>query len=137
MKRTPLKREKHLRRETPLRARRAKADGPRRSERVRDVDYMLLVKTMPCCARGIAGHVCSGRVEADHAGLRPTGRKADDRTVIPLCQQGHLERTNFSGPFRSWDRARMRAWLDEQIAKTQRFRELIEKRQADRRQQAI
>lgn len=92
---------------------------PRRSERVRDVEYMLFVKTLPCCAIGISGHVCSGGIEADHAGLRPFGRKADDRTTIPLCSQGHLERGNFSGPFRSWDKARMRAWLDFWIAKTQ------------------
>ena len=92
---------------------------PRRSERVRDPLFLAFVHTLSCAASGIDGHVCEGRIEADHAGRRPLGRKADDRTTIALCSLAHRQRTDFAGPFRSWDGARMRTWLDEQIAITQ------------------
>jgi hypothetical protein len=61
---------------------------------------------------------CIGPVEADHAGTRPIGRKADDRSCIPLCNHHHRQRGDFAGPFRSWDKARMRQWLDECIKAT-------------------
>ena len=48
------------------------------------------------------------------------GRKADDATMIALCQQAHRERTDFAGAFRDWDHDRMRLWLDEKIADHQR-----------------
>lgn len=89
---------------------------PRRSERERDVDYMMWVKRQLCCARTIPGHHCAGPIEADHAGWRPLGRKASDNTCIPLCQLGHRQRTDFSGPFRDWNKAQMREWLDTAIA---------------------
>jgi hypothetical protein len=90
----------------------------RRSGRKRDPEFLALVHRLPCCARLVAGHRCEGPIEADHAGERPLGRKADDDTTIPLCMLGHRERTDFSGPFRSWDRAAMRAWLDASIEAT-------------------
>lgn len=91
-------------------------EEPRRSERVRDRLYLAWIHTQPCCAVGLPGHVCGGRIEADHAGERPLGRKADDHTCIALCSQGHRERTDHSGPFKHWSRDEMRAWLDGQIA---------------------
>lgn len=92
-----------------------KRSKPRRSERVRDRDFLSWIHSQPCCAQGIPGHVCAGRIEADHAGQRPLGRKADDDTCIAICSQGHRERTDFSGPFKHWSRDEMRAWLAGQI----------------------
>jgi hypothetical protein len=89
----------------------------RRSDRVRDVPYMLAVKQLPCCARLLAD--CSLAIEADHAGVRPAGRKCSDRETIPLCSYHHICRTDRVGPFRDWSRAAMRAWLDARIADTQ------------------
>lgn len=102
-------------RRTRLRPRRA---TPRRSERVRDLAYLAWVHTQPCAARGVAGHRCDGPIEADHAGERPAGRKADDATCIPLCMLGHRQRTDFAGPFRAWDRETMRGFLAAAIAST-------------------
>lgn len=98
-----------------LRTRRA---TERRSGRVRDKAFLAFVHTMPCAARAVPGHRCQGPIEADHMGERPAGRKANDDTCAALCSLGHRERTDFSGPFKSWTRAQMRAWLDEQIAET-------------------
>lgn len=84
--------------------------------RERDFVYMGWVKQQPCMAIGMSQ--CIGAVEADHAGERPMGRKAPDDTCIPLCNHHHRQRTDFSGPFRPWDKQRMRAWLDDCIATT-------------------
>lgn len=91
---------------------------PRRSDRVRDPAFLAFVHTLCCAASGMSGHICEGKIEADHAGTRPLGRKADDDTCIALCSLAHRQRTDFAGPFRSFDKARMRQWLDEQIAIT-------------------
>lgn len=91
------------------------------SRRERYVDYMLWVKTLPCAAQLVAGHVCQGPIEADHAGERGFGQKAHDNTCIPMCTLGHRERTDFSGPFRSWNKAAMREFLVGRIIHTQRY----------------
>lgn len=91
-------------------------------ERTRAWDYMGFVKTLPCCAAtSNVGGRCSGGIEADHAGRRGIGQKASDYTCIPLCSQHHRWRTDFAGPFRDWDRERMRAWLLAETAITQRL----------------
>lgn len=91
---------------------------PRRSERVRDAGHMARVRELPCAAGDLLGDEarCSGRIEADHAGLRAMGRKASDDSTIPMCSLHHRERHDFAGVFRDWSRAQMRAWLDAQIA---------------------
>jgi hypothetical protein len=38
---------------------------------------------------------------------------------MPVCQLAHRQRTDHSGPFRSWSKAQMRRWLDEGIVATQ------------------
>jgi hypothetical protein len=81
--------------------------------RDRDVSYMLWIKQQVCCARGLSG--CDGAIEADHAGRRGVGRKADDRTCISLCTLHHVQRGSFSGPFRTWNQAMMRVWLESHI----------------------
>lgn len=109
-----MQRSKPIRRYSWMRRRRPE---PRRSERARDVDFMLRVKTLPCLARDLSE--CSGPTEADHAGRRPMGRKCSDRETVPLCSLHHRQRTDFSGPFKSWNGLQMRAWLDEAILTTQ------------------
>lgn len=112
MKSTPLKRGKPLRRKAWLRSR-SKTSSYRR--RPRDLDRMRWIKRQPCAARGVVDTLCCGRVEADHAGERGLGQKADDDTCIPLCQQHHRERTDRTGGFASWSRTKMRAWLVNRI----------------------
>jgi hypothetical protein len=135
MKRAPLRRRTPLRARAPLRRARSilaiAAPGPgsasllngpltapdraslRRSKyrsRPRDTDYMLWVKRQPCLMRGIWGH-CEGRVEADHAGRRPKGRKAHDSTCIPLCRYHHgASRSRGAGPRRSAGPGCTRPW---------------------------
>lgn len=115
MKRSALKRKTPLRRNSP-----SKRQVPRKvsayKARVRDVDYMLWVKRLPCAARTLGG--CRGRVEADHAGRRALGQKAHDRTCIPLCRTHHVQRGSFSGPFREWTQVQMRLWLVECMVNT-------------------
>jgi hypothetical protein len=110
-------------RRTRLKSKRA---TPRRSSRVRDEAWLAEVRRLPCCAPFAYPLAmvdpwtpCRGRVEADHAGARPLGRKASDDTAIPLCQRHHRERTDYSGHFKGWDAARMREWCDWKIAETQ------------------
>jgi len=134
MKRTPIRRKTPLRARAPMRqARHARGSADRepgaelgdprlngpvtaqarlpkpRSKykaRPRDTDYMLWVKRQPCLMRGIWGS-CQGRVEADHAGRRGTGRKAHDSTCIPLCRRHH-QASRFP---RSWTQEQRRSWL--------------------------
>lgn len=79
---------------------------------------MLWVRKLPCAARAVDPG-CNGHVQADHAGRRGLGQKADDRTCIPLCAKHHTQRASFHGPFRSWSQADMRLWLATVIKETQ------------------
>jgi hypothetical protein len=98
---------------------RARREKPRRSERRRDPDFLARVHGLSCFAAAtVEGHRCEGPIEADHAGHRPLGRKCHDDEAIPLCRRAHRERTDFSGAFKSWKKARMRAWLDYAIQST-------------------
>lgn len=94
----------------------------RRSGRDRDPGYLAKVRGMRQCyaQRGLfpAGS-CEGRIEADHVGPRPLGRKCHDREAIPLCTKHHWLRTNYLGPFEKFTATTMRAWADEAIAWTQ------------------
>lgn len=110
---------KSLRRK-PHKTRRARKRSKYR-QRERATGYMLSVKTLPCAATIVPGHVCDGPIEADHAGPRGTRQKAHDSTVIPLCKLAHRQRADFSGPFRSWDQQRMRNFLIGRVLWTQRY----------------
>jgi hypothetical protein len=83
---------------------------------------MTWIRSLPCAARGLG--LCQGTVEADHAGRRGLGQKADDRTCIPLCQWHHAQRGSFHGPFRQWDQAEMRSWLADMVARYQKLYEM-------------
>lgn len=100
---------------SPLRRRRA---TPRRSDRARDLAYLAWVHTLTCAASHLEGHVCEGPIEADHVGPRPLGRKSDDNLTIALCQLAHRQRTDFAGPFRSFDRAAMRGFVAQALLDT-------------------
>lgn len=109
-----IRQRKPIKRSKPPRRRRT---TPRRSERLRDQEWLLAVKRLHCCAASLGE--CWGTIEADHAGKRPAGRKCSDNETIPLCQLHHAARHGFSGAFHGWDRARMRQWLDSKISDTQ------------------
>ena len=98
LKRSPMKR-------TPMRPGKRKTKYARRE---RDVPYMMWVKSLPCLLRGFSP--CSGVVEADHAGDRAFGQKADDRTCIPLCTRHHRERHDSMGLFRGRTKEWKREW---------------------------
>ena len=126
MRRSPLKRRTRLTRKKPMRTRPAlKVERSRYQRRARDLPYMAWIRRQPCASRWMGG--CHGRIEADHAGERSVGRKADDITCIPLCHIHHVQRGSFAGPFRSWDRAQMRQWLDASVHHYQRLYALEER----------
>lgn len=79
------------------------------ARRERNVEHMLAVKDMPCAAAGLSP--CFGPIEADHASSGALSNKSDDETVIPMCAGHHRCRTDFSGPFKNWDKAMMRAFM--------------------------
>ena len=135
MKRSPLKRGKPLQRKTRLRAR-GKTKYRRRE---RDLPYMKLVKRLPCFVRVFLGGQwsddvlfgalvkayrnqtpCSGRVQADHLGVRAYGHKSPDGTCGPMCFGHHGERTDLRGTFKDFTKVEMRAFCDAGIAHTQR-----------------
>jgi hypothetical protein len=83
---------------------------------------MAWIRRQPCAARALTeglAHTCDGSVEADHAGRRCVGQKAEDRTCIPLCSHHHAQRASFHGVFKSWNQAKMRAWLTALVLKYQ------------------
>lgn len=126
MRRSPMSRgTKTLERKARLKPRRA---TQRRSGRVHDEAYLAAVRTLPC-------YVCSRRApsEADHQGVHPYGRKADDDTAVPMCGGllgCHRRRTDGYLPayrcspgvdYPDWeraDKARMRVWCDAAIKDT-------------------
>lgn len=77
---------------------------------------MAFVRWCHCALVADEKFPCAGRVEADHAGDRPKGKKAPDTTCIPLCHRHHRHRTDYVGHFKGWDARRMRAWCDGQIS---------------------
>lgn len=115
MRRTPLRRTGSLRRTSRLRAR----GNTRYRRRERNLDYLRFVRRQPCVASSLS--TCSGHVNADHAGRRGLSQKCDDTESIPLCELHHRQRTDFSGPFRTWNQEQMRAWLADHTAQTQAF----------------
>lgn len=125
MKRSALKRKTPLGRRplNPSTASPRKPMGrnPRRQRYTREeLTYMAAVRELPCAAR-LLGHPCNGRMTADHAGKKSAkDRKTHVDTCIPLCWEHHLGngRDNMGGPFKGWDRARMRRWLDWHIFRT-------------------
>lgn len=121
-RRTPLNRgTKPLRRKTRMKQRREK---PRRSGRVRNPAFMAWVRRQPCAVRIEAPDPnrltpCTGRLESDHQGWRPKGRKSNDDECVPMCKKHHAERTAQWGCFRELDQEQLRAWGARAIERTQ------------------
>lgn len=115
------------------RIRQALGTARRRSayaSRERDTEYMRFVKTLTCAASSATWaampwhidpvHVrCRGPIEADHMGARGVGRKADDRTCVPMCQSHHRDRTDHAGLFKHATKDQLRTWRAQVIAETQ------------------
>ncbi len=129
-----MKRSTPLKRKTPLRSR-SRTKKYRRRER--DLGHMAIVRRLPCIVRFIGSFtfppphqwpmmyssvitLCTGRVQADHAGTRALSQKAPDDTTIPMCRNHHGERTDYRGTFKNWDAAMMRTFNDWAIEKTRR-----------------
>lgn len=117
LRRTPLRRKSRLR---------ARGKGSY-ARRERDVEHMLLVKSLPCALSGVAGAgPCSGPVEADHMGERGLGQKCSDNECGPLCTRHHRHRTESKGFFEPMSKEERRHWCKLTIARTQLL--LAEKR---------
>lgn len=91
------------------------------ARRERFTDHMCWVKTLPCIALGLNGHVCSGAIEADHIGERGMGRKCHDFETVPLCKLAHDARPGIRGPFDPFSREEMRDWRSNAIKRTQKL----------------
>lgn len=106
-----------LKRKTPLRPKRSK---PRRTEQVRDPEWLDDVRKLPCRAVELERATpCMGRVEAHHAGVRPgVGVKCGDDDTVPLCRGHHDELHSLSNTFKRFDKAKLQAWREDQIAWT-------------------
>lgn len=118
-RRTPLAPGKPPRRKAwPKRKRSTK----RKSERVIDVEYREIVKTLPCRVAVTMPQYardCYGPIDPDHQGKKTAmGQKCDDTLTAPMCRKHHGEREDYAGPFKGWTGDQMRAWLDEQIGAT-------------------
>lgn len=120
-------RSKEARREEKQKARRIqrvqgprpKRPGPpRRSSRVRDRQYVEIVRSLPCVLQA-SGEGCVYPLEVDHLGQRGLGQKSSDRETGPLCRKHHRERTDRTGYFKGWSNERMREWCDQVIKLTQ------------------
>jgi hypothetical protein len=58
-------------------------------QRPRDFAYMAWIRGLQCCVCEKLRLINFGTIYAHHAGQRAFGRKADDRTSIPLCWRHH------------------------------------------------
>lgn len=124
LRRTPLKRGTSQLRRTALKPgtsklwrstklKQKRKGPPRRSSRVRDKAHLAWVRTLDCCW-------CHRRGPSDpHHDTKERGmsQKADDTRTIPLCRRCHDAAQDFQGDFKLWDRERMRAWFEGELAK--------------------
>lgn len=132
LKRSPLRRGKPLKR---TRMRR-KPRSTSYSRRERDMARMGWIKTRSCAvlvtnhalslARSMFAElvpsavltlwtgreidICSGVIEAHHAGEHGLGNKAADDTCIPLCVHHHRSLTDRLGIFAGWPPRSLKAW---------------------------
>lgn len=63
---------------------------------------------------------CLGEVHAHHpTGKKGMGTKRDDADAYALCSKHHTERHALSGPFKGWEKRRIR---DYEAAQAESFR---------------
>jgi hypothetical protein len=123
MKRSPLKRKAKLRQVQPLRRlhpMRQQTLVKRDRGDLDDPAYLDYIRAQMCRAPGLPTHKGGDPHHARHdergAGIG-ANLKAHDHRAISLCREHHTDIDAFSGPFKGWDKQRMHAWVDEQIAK--------------------
>ena len=122
MKRTPLRRKTAMQR-TPMR----RGKRSTYAKRPRDRAFMEFVHTLPCAVMSYRmpwEHeltACNGPIEADHMGDRGLSHKADDDTVVPMCNQHHVERTIHRGVFWHATKEQLREWRSLVIEDTQKL----------------
>ena len=109
-----------LRRRSKKKTKRVRSRS-RYAERPRFVDYMLAVKSLPCAAIIIPGHVCGGEMHAHHVGPSGAGMKSHDSLVVPLCKDGHADLHAFRNAFRDWTKAKRRDFEIDRVMHTQRY----------------
>lgn len=122
MKRSPLKRKSPMKRtrsrpgKSKTKYARRERDFPRmtwtREQRCALASWDLSSTEMLASWEGWAVELspCSGAIEAHHAGVRAGWRKADDSTVVPLCQMHHRSLTDRTGAFSGWPRGALKTW---------------------------
>jgi hypothetical protein len=121
MKRTPLKpstkilpRREQLQRSAPLVAKapmKKRREGTRRTEAVRDSDWLQAVRDIPCCVRcrkfGVqAAHRDEGK---------GFGTKTDDALTAAICPDCHRELGEGKDMDRATRRAEMNHWIIETL----------------------
>lgn len=88
MKRTgPIARRTELRRSKPVNARNQER-REREHARAYGGEHADWIRSQPCA---VGNDGCEGRVEAAHTESGGAGRKADARTLAPLCWKHHRE----------------------------------------------
>jgi hypothetical protein len=80
-----------------------------------DRAYSKWVKAQPCCKCRRAPPSTQHHVRRPSTGL---AQRSHDHESIPLCGQCHLiDLANLSGQFRGWEKAQLREWQREEIAR--------------------
>ena len=92
---------------------------PAKPKRLVDEPYLAWVRTLPCRVReSDLDHRCQGDVQAHHRVGGGMGTKTGDRQTFPLCAGHHRARHDMNGPFKGWDRERMREWERNEVLAT-------------------
>ena len=74
-----------------------------------DDEYTAFLRGLPCHMSGLGP--CVGTVCVHHAqGSKGLGTKNHDHTGKPLCVGHHTQRHSLSGPFKGFDKRRIRDW---------------------------
>ena len=122
-----MKRGGYMQRHTPMPRSKISTSAGARHLRVapstispEDQAHLARVRLLPCCAHGLPGHVCGGRVVAHHAGRHGIGIKSPHIETIPICWDGHRNLHEHTECFAPFSKAEMRSWEDGQVAVTQR-----------------
>lgn len=122
-----------LRRKTRLKARRSRIAGQfdkkarlparratarRRPPEYIDKPYLAYLRLRPCRVTWIGPHHGGDPHHARHdeRGNSIGSGMKNDRRAISLCRICHGCIDELSGPFKGWTRAKVRAWVDAQIA---------------------
>jgi hypothetical protein len=93
---------------------------PKPRGRVHDQRFLDWCHLQPCVLGNVAGaqpcRYIGGMPEANHAGKRPKGRKADDDTCLPMCNRHHEDYTLHLHFFAARPDGWRDAWRAQQIA---------------------